>query len=93
MICHEYHQFHQSQDLDESARPLELKRMADITLENIATDATVHRLVTNLEGGNAAAKNAARKLLPQMGKNAVSELIDLMYTTEDKKTFENIIRI
>jgi len=70
-----------------------MQRRAESAISNIANPATIAKLIDQLEGDNEKTKIASIDLLGQIGKKAVPDLIDLIYTTDDQWVLDSAAEI
>lgn len=77
----------------ENLRVPTLIRQSEASIEKIANPTVVKKLVTKLESSDRKAQNTSINMLSKMGKNAVSELIDVIYLTEEQKVQDNAVKV
>lgn len=86
------------ESFDREDKPSKLRvptilRQSEASMQNIANPTVVKKLVTRLESSDRKSQNTSVKMLSKMGKNAVSDLIDVIYMTDDLKVLDNAIKI
>jgi len=64
---------------------IKLARQSRMTINNIAKPNTIKKMITELQSKNRKTMDVAKTMLSRMGKNAVPELIDMIYSAEGIK--------
>jgi len=80
------------EELKPAKQSFALRNRAEQALENIASPALIKKLIRDIEGKDSDKRYAAVNLLGQMGKNAAPDLVDLLYSTEDKRVTDAAIK-
>lgn len=80
-------------EISPQPKPDPLRQRAASAISNIADPATVKKLVSSLESNNSDTRVASVEMLCQVGRKAVSDLIDRIYTTEDEKVLNSAAEI